>query len=704
MIQLAFDLAIFTDIQEYLSMIDLEEKINLYREKIKLEPENYLSYYNLAEALSEKELFSESIEFYQKSLLFNDKFVSTYLNLGKIYIKLNRNQEAISNLQKAVLLHPQSFFGYSFLGDAYRQEKMWNESAIFYEKALSLKTDFAWTYLYFGQVLTQLERWEDAVKAYENFIELNPDFGWSYSYLGKIFTKLEQWENALIYYQKCLEFHPDHFWSYGELGDTLFKLERWEEGIIAYQKAIQLKDDIDDFYYNLAEGLSKVNRLDEALNYYEKCLELNRKKAEVYVGIGRIKEQQGKSEEALNYFWDALKCNPEYHLAYWEIGFILARQGDSIGAQHCKYFALPPSFINQHFPNSKRRSIKAKNDPNIRVQKIYPAHRHKLLSSQTNEAEISPLFCERFIKSPPVFVATIPHARAWSCQLNSGIITANDQLISDFTSGCAEIFLAADKLQPPLKLDGSVAFLGVRWGSNYYHWMIDVLSRIDLLQKSGINLGEIDYFAFNQCDQSYQKETLKTLGIPLNKVVESRLKPHIKTPKLIVPSTVTNDDFKNIPKWACDFIRKQFLPQNFTQNPNYKRIYISRRNTWGRRVINEVEVMEVLSKYGFISVDLDAMSVAQQAVCFASAEVVIAPHGAGLTNIIFCAPGTKIMEIFAPSYLVNYYWIISNFCGLSHYYTLGEDFISPSKIKGSTILDMVIKLDSLLSVMKLAGI
>ncbi len=71
------------------------------------------------------------------------------------------------------------------------------------------------------------------------------------------------------------------------------------------------------------------------------------------------------------------------------------------------------------------------------------------------------------------------------------------------------------------------------------------------------------------------------------------------------------------------------------------------------------------------------MSVTEQASCLASAEIVVAPHGAGLTNLVFCNPGTKVIEIFSPSYLPNCYWILSNVCGLDHYYLIGTLLANP---------------------------
>jgi capsular polysaccharide biosynthesis protein len=50
----------------------------------------------------------------------------------------------------------------------------------------------------------------------------------------------------------------------------------------------------------------------------------------------------------------------------------------------------------------------------------------------------------------------------------------------------------------------------------------------------------------------------------------------------------------------------------------------------------------------------------------------VAPHGAGLCNIVFCSPGTKVIEIFSPELVTLFYWKLSNQLGLDYYYMLGK--------------------------------
>jgi capsular polysaccharide biosynthesis protein len=52
--------------------------------------------------------------------------------------------------------------------------------------------------------------------------------------------------------------------------------------------------------------------------------------------------------------------------------------------------------------------------------------------------------------------------------------------------------------------------------------------------------------------------------------------------------------------------------------------------------------------------------------------VVVGAHGAGLANLLFCTPGTKVLELFAPRCVNLCYWVISNHAGLNYHYLLGE--------------------------------
>lgn len=74
-------------------------------------------------------------------------------------------------------------------------------------------------------------------------------------------------------------------------------------------------------------------------------------------------------------------------------------------------------------------------------------------------------------------------------------------------------------------------------------------------------------------------------------------------------------------------------------------IYITRRNERARRVHNEKDLIKFLNTLKFEVVDPGNLSFIEQIRIFRNAEVIIAPHGAALSNIIWCRENTRIIEL-----------------------------------------------------------
>jgi len=154
-----------------------------------------------------------------------------------------------------------------------------------------------------------------------------------------------------------------------------------------------------------------------------------------------------------------------------------------------------------------------------------------------------------------------------------------------------------------------------------------------------------------------------------------------------------------MPKWACNFLRNEFLAKTKVEKlQKLERIYISRFKATRRRVINEAEVTKILNPLGFQLVFSELMSISEQASIFSSAKIIIAPHGAGLTNLVFCDPGTKVVEFFSPNYVNLTYWALSNQMNLEYYYLLGEGQLLPEflgNLRYRLTEDIFVNLDSL---------
>jgi capsular polysaccharide biosynthesis protein len=293
---------------------------------------------------------------------------------------------------------------------------------------------------------------------------------------------------------------------------------------------------------------------------------------------------------------------------------------------------------------------------------------------------------QQFVKDqlyayPDTFVAILNNGRVWG---DGYVITPDDNLLEDvsidFRAGKGgpsprpSSIKRYWKLQDIVNYDGTVAVLSTDAADIYYHWLFQLLPRVELIRRSGIDLNSIDYFVVNGIDKKFQYQSMEAIGIGEDRIIESRKTPYIKASRLIVPSIPLGGGCFR--PWMCDFVRNLFLNRDNEPDSlptsSRRRIYISRGTAKYRRVLNESAVKKFLVGRGFEVVQFEHLSMWEQAALMKSCDTVVAPHGAGLCNIVFCSPRTKVLEIFSPELVTLFYWKLSNQLGLDYYYMLGR--------------------------------
>ncbi|MFC0214003.1 DUF563 domain-containing protein [Paenibacillus chartarius] len=349
-----------------------------------------------------------------------------------------------------------------------------------------------------------------------------------------------------------------------------------------------------------------------------------------------------------------------------------------------------------------------------RYTRYYKVHHSgdvtKLSDSKGLDAQPPKHFRSTTFQASPCFTALIPNARVW--EKNGAVITPDNKLLSDVSWDYRKGLVHGSKhnvfkVWEPHRLktySGTAALLTFIWSGNYFHWMFDVLPRIELIRRSRVT---VDKYIVPNDRSSFQNETLNLLGIPPAKRILTDHDFHARFERLLVPSFVrpVSPHPSTYPKWTVSFLRKELLEKrNITASDEYERIYISRSKARQRRVLNEEELHGILYDYGLRIVHLEGKSVQEQMQILHSAKVVVGPHGAGLTNLVFSKPGTKVVEMFSPDYVSNYYWHLSNQIGLEHYYYIGVNNVKPHKDWWSGSSDFEVEPRKLERLLRIANI
>ena len=217
------------------------------------------------------------------------------------------------------------------------------------------------------------------------------------------------------------------------------------------------------------------------------------------------------------------------------------------------------------------------------------------------------------------------------------------------------------------------------FNTHYYDFMLYFLPSIYFLSQREPDMK----FFMHQGLKKYESEALAAINFPDTKILPmekfmTQGVLHASFEEAYFTSFCnvnwkSGDDKEYFPE-IIEFLRKTFLQGMFSSKVGKKRcVYISRLDTVSyqgvksiRSPCNELEVTEFLKKRSFEIVTLEGKSICEQAEIFNSSSVIIAPHGAGLTNIIFCDPGTKVFEFFSPRWFSLAYIHLSSLLNLKH--------------------------------------
>jgi len=229
-------------------------------------------------------------------------------------------------------------------------------------------------------------------------------------------------------------------------------------------------------------------------------------------------------------------------------------------------------------------------------------------------------------------------------------------------------------LDEPCEIGGTIAVLGDQYSGplNICHFLLDHLSRIRIYQAHSPN-EPIAYALF--AGHQYCLDVAAMAGYGDQLIAHTSVRMTLRADRLLFSSNIVKD-FRHpahlCASWAMDFLREKLkvdAPQN-----RKRRIFISRaEDAKSRQIINRSEVERLVCSFGYEVVALGSMSARQQRDLFADASHVVGVHGAGLSNVLFSAVGTKVLEILPCLVATPAYWILCSQLGLDYHTLIAAD-------------------------------
>lgn len=193
---------------------------------------------------------------------------------------------------------------------------------------------------------------------------------------------------------------------------------------------------------------------------------------------------------------------------------------------------------------------------------------------------------------------------------------------------------------------------------NYSHWLTAHLPKLLLLR----SLGLADKVILPQRRPQFIDDSLRLLGFEPERFQTFDPRKVLRVKRL---TTLDTDRFRpdllRLARAACPTVEKR---------GGNRRVFISREGAARRRLLNEDELWPLLKTRGFERVRMEKLSFTEQVALMQQTDTLCAPHGAGLTNMMFCSPGTQVVEMADLSFpnpnfyavasaMQHHYWIVS---------------------------------------------
>jgi hypothetical protein len=203
--------------------------------------------------------------------------------------------------------------------------------------------------------------------------------------------------------------------------------------------------------------------------------------------------------------------------------------------------------------------------------------------------------------------------------------------------------------------------LGDAWGTNPYHFFFYMLARFYYVDNGE---SEITFY--------YPKRDEHFLTEGAFAALPSRFKREV----------VKDDAFEYLElpgcRWKYDSIEEPWMYEYMRDL--YKDIWSSTKQQKGkytyiirdpvssnyRRILNHKEVITMAKQEGFSIYDMGNLTFVEQIRLFRSSEFILGVHGAAFSFLIFCEPGTQLLEIYPNRPGKNHYYDISSKMDLSY--------------------------------------
>lgn len=211
--------------------------------------------------------------------------------------------------------------------------------------------------------------------------------------------------------------------------------------------------------------------------------------------------------------------------------------------------------------------------------------------------------------------------------------------------------------QESIKLDPSrIWVLGSNYApGNYWHWhsqsLPAILHCLETIPEERRNRASI----LTTILEDWQLDGLLALGLKRSQVVQIPRGKTAYAVSILYSDLLSSKQVFGVNRMrveARNLLRTNSIGRGVTSlSESPSRIYVSRGDSNRRNLLNESDLSASLSRMGFVAISNSQYSIAEQIQMYQRADIVVAPHGAGSTNLLHMRTGSSFVEFQQASHI-----------------------------------------------------
>ena len=219
-------------------------------------------------------------------------------------------------------------------------------------------------------------------------------------------------------------------------------------------------------------------------------------------------------------------------------------------------------------------------------------------------------------------------------------------------------------------------FIGGHW--NFGHWLFNHLARVSFVPEP---INDKIFILPASLKKNY-RGMLYEIGLKDENLFFVEPGMLVKVEELLIPQMPWLSPIEGVVLWSPGAIQKLRkllkVPQTLYSEADCK-VFLTRKNTRWRKLLNEDEIFEKFEKLGFIRIDAADLNAAEQIELGKKTQFLFSPAGANSNFFISMPSNSLMLESAPPMPNMNVSGAFARACGIQYSQLIGKPLVDLNK-------------------------